>query len=337
MTWLVLRLHRPTLLMTAGVTASAVAALAIGRALSVAALRRGGLPDACFTAVTEECRRQAVVIIKEQAGADGMSVLGSFPGVGRAVLVLLPLVLGVLAGAGLVSRELDRGTHLLGLTQGISRARWWGSRLAVIAPVPALAALVVAAVAGWAYAPLEALRPLQTDLGPPLFESAGVVPAGYALLAFAVAAVVGMLTRSAAVAVLVTCAVFMATMITLSTAARQTYLPTVTLRVPLPADVAPGWSPVDETADWVIDRDYLDSAGRPVPVGTLQDAFDAGGCTAMTEALCLERAGVEAVEVGYHPADRFWPFQLIETTLLLALSAGVIALGSLRLRRSMVP
>jgi hypothetical protein len=47
---------------------------------------------------------------------------------------------------------------------------------------------------------------------------------------------------------------------------------------------------------------------------------------------CLSSLGYHTV-FEYHPADRFWAFQLIETGLLLGLAGVAIAVAALTLRR----
>lgn len=43
---------------------------------------------------------------------------------------LIPLVLGIFVGAPLVAREVERTTHLLAWTQGVTRTRWIVTKLA---------------------------------------------------------------------------------------------------------------------------------------------------------------------------------------------------------------
>ncbi|WP_405811767.1 hypothetical protein OG524_26115 [Streptomyces sp. NBC_01520] len=61
-----------------------------------------------------------------------------------------------------------------------------------------------------------------------------------------------------------------------------------------------------------------DSAGRPVT--------GAEGCAKrdMDPVKCFAESDLH-VEVAYHPADRYWPFQWIETALFFALAALLTA------------
>lgn len=332
MTWLVLRRTRESLLLIAALTGVLLVAFVLGRWRTVAELSDGGLPEACFAEVTDDCQRQASTIVKQVAGGEGFSALGSFWGFGHFALYLLPLVVGLLAGAGLFSRELDRGTHLLVLTQGVPRGRWWSGGLAVAVVPPLVAVASVDLVANWAFAPLDALVLPQPALTSPVFETSGVVPLGYTVLAFCLAAVVGLLTRSAAVAVIVTAVVFMVVMVALSSGARANYLPPETVRATVPAEAGNLWSPVDLNADWPLGNRYFDADGDPVPPLALGDEqiYD---CRP-GERTCLRAAGVVTMETDHHPADRYWPLQLIEVAILLALSAAAVAVGSVRLNRA---
>jgi hypothetical protein len=151
-----------------------------------------------------------------------------------------------------------------------------------------------------------------------------------------VAATVGLLTRSASTAAIAAILAYAATLIVLSVVVREDYLPPVTARTAVPADPAPSLSAVDERATWVLEYRYLDESGRTVPSSAVEDAYLQNRCPA-PDAACLRQVGVLTVESSYHPPTRFWPFQLIETTILLVLAGMAVAAGALRLRRSLVP
>ncbi|MGF7235416.1 MAG: ABC transporter permease subunit [Frankia sp.] len=108
----------------------------------------------------------------------------------------VPLVLavvGALAGAPLVAREIEQRTHLVAWTQSVTRTRWYRSK------VVALGAVLtgVGLIAGFANYRLS--RPLTdgrvTASRWPWFFSVGLAPAGEALLAFALAVAIGAWTR----------------------------------------------------------------------------------------------------------------------------------------------
>jgi ABC-type transport system involved in multi-copper enzyme maturation permease subunit len=60
------------------------------------------------------------------------------------VLIGVPAAIGAFWGAPLLARELELGTHRLAWTQGVTRGRWLGTKLVVLA---AAAIVVTAALA----------------------------------------------------------------------------------------------------------------------------------------------------------------------------------------------
>lgn len=88
----------------------------------------------------------AELIRKCTAVYDSIYVLG---GIGQALViagVAGPAVAGVILGAGLVSKEIERGTAVLPWTMGRSRRRWLLERVLVIAALVGAVALALAAL-----------------------------------------------------------------------------------------------------------------------------------------------------------------------------------------------
>jgi hypothetical protein len=149
------------------------------------------------------------------------------------------------------------------------------------------------------------------------------------VLAFCLAAAAGLLLRNAVGALglaLVVQVVVLATTMFL----RPDYLPPETARVAL---LPPGQSDVtwNAPADGLsLDYGYLDAQGREVP----QREAGLHSCTVeLSFSDCLRSAGYTGLYSTYQPASRYWPFQLIETGLVLALAVGALGAGLLRLRR----
>lgn len=71
---------------------------------------------------------------------------------------------------------------------------------------------------------------------------------------------------------------------------------------------------------------YLDAQGREIlPKGALDDCrtdFDT----------CARDAGLTGTFAYYHPASRFWPFQIVEAVILLALAGAALGAGAWALR-----
>ena len=77
------------------------------------------------------------------------------------VLIGVPAAIGAFWGAPLLARELELGTHRLAWTQGVTRGRWLGVKLAVLA---AAAIVVTASIRGVVHMVVAAARrPRQPD------------------------------------------------------------------------------------------------------------------------------------------------------------------------------
>ena len=288
MIWLVWRRQRAALLFALAL----LAAVALLMALGGIGLRAGRVPAAAGP--------PALVLIV------------------RTVLLVLPGLVGVIAGAGLFGRELERGTHVFALTQSVSRLRWWLTGLVVTGLPVVVGVALVTWLAGWALGPHGMDFPLAT----PFFDSSGLVPIGHVLLAFTVAAGTGLVARNALAAVAVGVGVVMVVQIVLAAGYRMNYLPPEHARV--------GVSALTDRplvgSRW-LESAPVDTAGAPV-------APPPPGCVVPGDPVpCLRAAGATAVEVVYQPASRYWPFQAIETGVLLSLSAAALGVGYWGLRR----
>jgi hypothetical protein len=191
MIWLVWRRQRTALLLLATLTPLAVAALCWIRLASAARFGARGVPDACFAEGTPQCRMLAQQLLTRD------DAFGGLWGLGHSFLLVLPLLLGLIAGAGLFSRDIENGTSVFVLAQGTSWQRWWVSGLLVTGLPALVAAAVIGALTRWAFSPLDLITYPFSLLETPVFEISGLAPVGYALLAFCVAAASGILTRSA--------------------------------------------------------------------------------------------------------------------------------------------
>ena len=115
------------------------------------------------------------------------------------IMLVLPPLLGAFAGGPLFAREYEQGTQILALTQSVGPVRWWATKTAVAGAPVALALLALGFVNTWAMQPMAAFvaRPMIT----PGFETRGLTPFAYFVLAFAIAVTVGILVRNTAAAI----------------------------------------------------------------------------------------------------------------------------------------
>ncbi|MDH6707569.1 sterol desaturase/sphingolipid hydroxylase (fatty acid hydroxylase superfamily) [Kitasatospora sp. MAA19] len=225
----------------------------------------------------------------------------------------VPLLLGMFVGAPLLAQEYERGTVRLAWTQSVSPLRWLGARIALPGLVALAAAGVLAVLMTWvwwvdiAHGPVAFDPPFQSFTYPVL----GVVPVAWSLFALALGLLVGQLLRRTVAAILVT-GVLVAAAHGLVRWTRPFFYPTVKEVVPLN-----GWQPHNA---WLVDRGPVLADGRWVSTDSCRGHWER--CASTTHSW-----------IEYHPADHFVPIQLVETGLLVALTAAALALVFHRARR----
>lgn len=223
-----------------------------------------------------------------------------------------PYLAAIFAGA-LLARELERGTARLAWTQSVSPTRWLATTLAVPAALVTAGATLLVLLHRLLSGthPVPDSRHWWTDQ---TFTANGTLAIVHPLLGLAVGTLAGLLTRRAPSAVGLSIAVLGLTRTAL-THARPHLWPWVTRTSPLhtgydtPRDVLVG------------DRGALTSGG-----GHVSDA-----CFEQTR--CLTSSDITGYYVQYHPASHFWPLQLVETGIALALTALALGAAFTLLRR----
>lgn len=314
MIWLVWRRQRSALLLCCAVGVGMAAWLIIGRTVQLGAAENLGLRD---------CLGRGVGACRSPGWSAYQSGLYGYWGLVRSFLLLVPTLLGAVAGAGLFGREFDQGTYIFALTQSTSRLRWWSTSLAVAGfPVIAVVA-ILALLVDWSFLPFDGTVPLR-GLFSPVFETSGIAPVAYCVLAFSIAAAAGLVMRSAvgAAAVGVICMIVIE--FCLGQFLRKSY------RVPSEARGL-----IAESREGVL----LDAE---VPRGGLRLAtgFIARGGEHVPSYLvscpdidCIRQAGYTATYALFQPIDRYWNFQLIESAICLFVGAAVLGASFVVLRR----
>ncbi|PZG53902.1 ABC transporter permease [Spongiactinospora gelatinilytica] len=278
------------------------------------------------------------------------------PFLGVTVIVLvLPAVTGLFWGAPLITHELEAGTHLLVWNQTITRTRW----LAVKLGITGLAAMAAAGIASlavtWWSGPLDrSAEPGFTMMDPLVFGARGIAPVGYAAFAFILGVTVGILVRRTLPAMALTLVVFAAIQIAMPSLVRPHLMPPVRSVVELgPVNIDQFLVPDDgsprmllesavpgQTGAWVLSSRLLDPAGRPIDDGTGEAALPisvASGACARQEGAGspkghMETCVAEINRLGYrqaatyHPFERFWAFQWIETGVYALLTLALTGL-----------
>jgi hypothetical protein len=80
------------------------------------------------------------------------------------VVVVIPAIIGIFFGAPLIARELESGTFRLAWAQGVSRTRWLFSKLAVVGLASTVCAAVMTLAVTWWSSPIDRVNmsPFQT-------------------------------------------------------------------------------------------------------------------------------------------------------------------------------
>ncbi|MFF5900707.1 hypothetical protein ACFY8O_32955 [Streptomyces argenteolus] len=239
-----------------------------------------------------------------------------FDDVALALLALPALLSGFVAGP-LIARELESGTYKLSWTQSVSPARWLVSKLAV----PAALVLAGTAVLGAGLYAAQSVsdNPYRSEWYTMyVYATTGTVPAAHVLFGAAVGALVGILVRrtllASALSALVTGAVGAS-----FAALRAGLWPTSTVT---------GRSLDVRENIWWVETGHLTGTG-----GRLSQDVCAQAVTESDRARCFADHDITGHYLDYHPASHFWPLQLVETGILLALAAVAVAVAFRVLRR----
>lgn len=247
-------------------------------------------------------------------------------------LVILPALLGAFLGAPLVAREVESGTHRFLWTQGITRTRWFVTMSAAAVGLAASAGAVYALIAArW----LDVTNRVTGERFGRMYDFQGVLPVAACVLAVAVGIVCGVALRRTVPAMALTIGVFVAVRLAVATQLRPRLASPVTLDV---AGFAPD-SPASLSGAWVLSRQTLTADGTVLGRGGGLNLANIGGrCPDLrlepgsfpdraAVDRCLDALGVHQL-TRYHPASRFWTFQLLESGIYIALAAAALVLAS---------
>jgi hypothetical protein len=254
------------------------------------------------------------------------------------VLQAVPALIGAFLGAPVLARELETGTYRYAWTQGFGRWRWTLAKLVALAVAVAVATEAISLLFSWYYQPYftagnqSRFLTESSPLASGLFDLRGIAFAAWTLVAFAIGALAGMLTRRVVPAIVATLTSYAALALVVGIYLRQHYL------TPLVTSKANGLGSALILRQWwtkggqfVFARapfSLLQQICPPPPSGAGKGNFSKSGFIGQ----CLFRHGYTQW-TSYQSASRFWPFQFIEAGWLLALSVLLLAATLLLVRR----
>ncbi|MFF0263593.1 ABC transporter permease [Streptomyces microflavus] len=256
--------------------------------------------------------------INDYGSTSAQSVAESLLSGGGSALLLLACLVGAFVAGPLIARELESGAFRMAWTQSVPPARWLAARLAVPAALSVAGVGLLSAVYRWGWT--EVNHPYAFGLGwfnDGVFPGIGPVAVGYALFGVAVGALCALLIRRMLLSMAVT-TVVLGVVMTGFTLRRRMLWPVDRLL----GNGHPG------TNTWITETGMLTASG---------EKLFRKDCPSMDAdrdvASCMKARGGVTDFTDYHPASHFWPLQLVETGILLALAALAVFAAFRVLRR----
>ena len=328
MIWVSLRRQRPQLLTLLGILLLGAGAVILLRSNMIDAINSAQLAP-CTTLPLQECPAPG------EAAKAFQTAWSSPLDIGRAAIIGLPALIGVFIGAPLFARELEQGTHVLAFTQSVSRTRWMAGKL-VVALVPALVVLIALQylVSWW----LSAAGNLGPRMNGPFtalnFGIEHLSPVAYAVFAFTLGTLIGVVSRRTLVAMTAGLGAFVVVRLALAGLV-DGLVPAQHL------EVTPGTTMnVHENGSLVIDEGWLDAAGRPVAgdrVSALVQACKSppGGPPNSQEQYlaCLPQSGLTKRYADFIPESQAWQVHLVDASIYGGLAVLLLVGTAWVLRR----
>lgn len=283
--------------------------------------------------------------------------------------IALPVLLGVFVGVTVFSRDLERRTHVLGLTQAVSRRRWYWTRILVVFGPVIVATAILGCVAYWAR-----FRPwsgsfvftgyIESRLAFPVFGATALMPAAYTALGLLIGTTFALLLRNTIGAMVLTLVTMVSILVAFPTVLREQYATPEIEELELTSQFYGGSSATYSSSSdipmprWIVGSDYIDLNGQPVTVGwdtcvpsgenwpepspdettaeyeARVEAFSRDATAQRVD--CLRGLGIDHFENRFHEDSRFWRFQLTEGALCLLLAA-LLAGAAARLTSRLQP
>ena len=322
MTWVVWRQYRAT----------GAIALALFAALAAGIIADGIQIAARWHSILVTCAGNSACVQQQPTLVNG--VVSDLP----YLCLIVPAVLGMLWGAPLVAHELEARTSDFAWAQSVTRTRWLAVKVGWLLLAAAAFGGAVGALTTWWSGPINAMT--GGAFAPGQFDTQGIVPIGYAVFAMALGIAAGTVARRTLPAIAVVLGGFIGVRLVISDLLRPHYMAAVTTYYHLTGSFTPPGQA------WVFSQGAVSSTGAVVASGwgdlypALQPACQrllpgaGGGKSGSMSAVfaCMQAHGWRGFAT-YQPADRYWPFQGIETGIYVLLAAALIAVTFAIVRR----
>jgi hypothetical protein len=329
MTWLTWRQFRAQLLVAA-------AGLAL---VAIYLVHLGGEIRAFYDTRIAGCAAQACYL----ARMDLRDRFDDRIGIMVVLLIAVPGLIGAFWGAPLVAQELEQRTDRLVWNQSVTRTRWLAVKLAVTGLCAAVLTGLFSLLLTWAVSRYDEV--VGERFAALTFDSRNIVPIGYALFAFALGTVAGMVVRRTVPAMAITLVAFAAVQLLVPAVVRQHLMQPVTDTVAVDAAVLNSGVGMNLKEDGTFDLQGY-TAGGSWSLESSSPLLKADGSAYRGEDArpCLlpgDREAGDACTVAQHlhfaytrqPGGRYWAFQWIELSLFVALALLLTGFGFYWVRR----
>lgn len=234
-------------------------------------------------------------------------------------LQAIPVLLGVFLGAPLVAGDLENGTAKLVAAQSTSRTRWLATKLALTGLVVVVSTGVLSALFGWWWNPVRTEgATLMEWTSSDAFNTTGPVPVALTLLSVFGGVAIGVVLRRTLTAMVVTFgfAVILQLVWGYFTLSLGNVV-TVTTNKGVMAESA---FPSLPRGAYEIDQSVVTGSGDLLGWSTCTDT-----ATEAAQQACLDKADVVGWSTQYIPISQMNTMQWLGASILLALTAGVVA------------
>jgi hypothetical protein len=251
-----------------------------------------------------------------------------------ALLVWTPALIGAFAGAPLLARELETGTFRFAWTQGVGRMRWVVAHLVLGALGVAVISAAFGVLITWYDHPLAASG-IQPRLETSEFPLTGMAVVGWALAAYALGVLAGLVSRRVVAALAATLAVWTGLAFLAAEVLRPSYRsPLATHRLRLPQNAQPihqWWTHGGMRVSEAQINQVLQAIGVQSSGGGGGFVVGPGGSSIDPVHYLLQHGYSQWT--SYQPDSRYWSFQWVEFGWLAVLSLLLLAVTLWMVRR----
>jgi len=253
---------------------------------------------------------------------------------GLLLIIAAPAIIGIFWGAPLIAREFEDGTYRLAWNQSVTRTRWLTVKLVLVGLAAMAVTEAFSLMHAWWADPISKAIALGgsssvftgSRFSWTTFASHGITPLGYAAFAFTLGTAAGTLIRRAVPAMAVTLVIFALAQAPMPLWVRPNIIPpdrviATTEAAQLSYDGLIATAVPGQSGAWIVSSGAFNPAGQrvtEVPASCLSGSSSVKSDSG-DPAPCMDKLGIREA-ISYQPASRYWPLQLIETGIFLALA-----------------